>query len=306
MLKFKTLEFSDINTITNFVRDLEFYSDFNFLSLFSWSLHSQTSFAIDEDCIYISMPDYITQGLTYCFFPKSNHVNALLKFCDWLKNESIPTKFELIPEEVKDKLLESHIPDYIKLTIDEDRDSFDYVLDPGKISKSIGSEYSDFRYKIKNFNKIYGARIRLHSLDPNSQNDIFSCIDLARKWADRGIENIYYEDEIDAFSRFLYAIKNTRDLVTITIYDGDKLIAFVACEILNKERAIGHFLKYDREYKNIYYFMVYKMCEVLHAQDIKELNIEQDMGLIGLRQAKEHLRPARFLKKYSLVVLEQN
>ena len=307
MLEFKTLDFSDFDVINKYVNDLEFYSDFNFLSLFSWSLHSQTSYCIDDNCLYISLPDYITQDMSYTFFPKNNYLESFLKYCDWLTERSLPLKFSLIPQVVKEKLIDSLPLDKYSAEPIEDRDSFDYVISPTKISLALGGEFSDFRYKIKRFEKEFGDNIKIRRLNPNSDEDIVSCIGLAHKWASKDRNNpTAHDDEIDAYIRFLQAARQLDRLMTVLFTYNDEIVAFVACEVLDNNRAIGHFLKYDPAYPGIYYYMVNYVCNELHSLGVKELNIEQDLGIPGLRQAKMYLRPIRFLKKYTLSVSVKN
>jgi|GEM_PF-2504383 len=307
MLEFKTLTFSDFDTINEFVNKLEFYSDFNFLSLFSWSLHSQTSYCLDDDCLYISLPDYITQEMSYSFLAKNNYSECFIKYCEWLTRMSFPLKFNLIPQIVKEKLMDDLILTDYRVEAVKDRDSFDYVISPSKISQALGSEFSDFRYKIKRFEKEFGNNMNIRKLNTNSDKDIVSCIELANKWASKDKDNpTAHKDEIDAYIRFLHAAKRLDNLITVLFTYNDEVVAFAACELLDNTRAIGHFLKYDPAYQGIYYYVVNNICKQLYALGIKELNIEQDLGIPGLRQAKMYLRPSRLLEKYSLEVSIKN
>ena len=77
-------------------------------------------------------------------------------------------------------------------------------------------------------------------------------------------------------------------------------MAFTIDELLDDEYAIRHFMKADTSYKGIYSYIVSESAKILLESGKKYLNIEQDLGLANLRQAKKSYRPVQFLKKYTV------
>jgi hypothetical protein len=66
---------------------------------------------------------------------------------------------------------------------------------------------------------------------------------------------------------------------------------------LDKNTAGGNFLKVDYSVRNIFRYTVYQLAIKLRQDGIKEINIEQDLGIEGLRSFKKHLSPLRMLEK---------
>jgi hypothetical protein len=133
--------------------------------------------------------------------------------------------------------------------------------------------------------------------------DIKKAAALANRWANRKkLKNEVYEYELYAFNRFLLAARDV-DSLRFCAYELDgELVGLVAAEKLGNGYAIGHFLKYDPDVFGIYYHLVKAICLQLHEEKIDFINIEQDLGNPGLREAKMHLRPVNFLKKFTLEI----
>jgi len=302
MINFKTITLADAEKIQNFVKDFEPYSDFNFLSLYSWSLHSQSKYCLEDDALFIMMADYITQKPIYSFLCRNNYLEHSDNLKAWQNEHGQPQTLNLLPEVIAVPLSKSLDHHKIKYQISEDRDSYDYVVDAHKISQAKGKEYSDFRYKLSRFQKEQPRGYRQINFNPSKNSDCQKASRLAQRWARSKKDRAEtYEDETYAFNRFLFAAQHHADkLVNVAFEYRGELIAFASCEILPQRMAIAHFLKYDPGYRGIYQALVHRMCAELVANNVNLLNIEQDLGIAGLREAKTHLRPVNFLKKFSL------
>ena len=79
-----------------------------------------------------------------------------------------------------------------------------------------------------------------------------------------------------------------------------QLKAFIICEIVDQDWAIGHFWKADISYSGIYSYLMHYTSEVLTQLGISKMNIQQDLGLEGLRRFKNFMRPIARLKKYTI------
>jgi len=246
--------------------------------------------------------DYITQQNLFTFI-SDRPVDGLLAFTDWIKSKSFMMKFDLLPMFMLKDLevyLRNQSHGYI---IKPDRDAYDYVISPAKIVNAEGSEYSDYRHKIATFNRLYAESIELKDFDPNNTNDVKLAVALANRWAERKKQrNELYEDELYAFSRFLLAAKFSENLRFCAFSQDGELVGLASTEILSDKFAVGHFLKYDPAIKSIYYKLVSSMCVQLNNEGIQYLNIEQDLGIPGLREAKLKLRPIDYLEKFSLEI----
>ena len=82
--------------------------------------------------------------------------------------------------------------------------------------------------------------------------------------------------------------------------DG-KLAAFALGSLLNGDTAVIHFEKADAAYDGLY--AAINMLVLKNAfPEVKWVNREEDMGIPGLRKAKESYNPVRQVHKYEAVL----
>jgi hypothetical protein len=75
------------------------------------------------------------------------------------------------------------------------------------------------------------------------------------------------------------------------------MVGYTIAEDLGDRTVVIHFEKGIDRYKGVYQ-AVNQMFLAHNAQRFDTVNREQDMGMPGLRRAKETYHPVRFLKKY--------
>lgn len=103
-------------------------------------------------------------------------------------------------------------------------------------------------------------------------------------------------DERRAAER-LIAAWPTLDLIGTGVYDGDILFAADVQE-LAAGCAIGHLSKADVSYRGSFSLLMRSSAEYLSSLGYFELNVEQDLGIQGLRMSKLRWRPVRMVRKY--------
>lgn len=305
MLSFSTLKASDANAINKITAQLPPYSDFNFTSLYSWSLHSQTKFCIYNDCLFLILPDYVTQKPRYSFICKDNFGENFMLFVRWLRANSLPQTFHLLPEIVTKGLIPYLRENNIIHELASERDSYDYVLDTHAISQAKGKQYSDLRYKVSLFNRKWGDKVRQFQFLPHEKDHQIMAVQLAKRWSvhKQQKSNHVYQDEIDAFCRFLQVSSYNPQIFFKAFADEDHLVGLASYERVSDKYGLGHFLKFDYSHTGIFQSMLKEVCSELSSTRIGLLNIEQDLGIEGLRKAKTQLKPAFFLKKFTLRII---
>lgn len=79
----------------------------------------------------------------------------------------------------------------------------------------------------------------------------------------------------------------------------DQAIGLLLGEHLSKETFVIHFAKADLHYKGIYQYMYQHLAKDLEAK-YSFLNLEQDLGIPELRQAKHSYHPSKMCLKFRL------
>ena len=59
-----------------------------------------------------------------------------------------------------------------------------------------------------------------------------------------------------------------------------------------------HFIKADKQYEGIYTFLQSRVASEAYKQGYKYINLEQDLGIPGLKKNKLTWQPSKYLKKF--------
>jgi len=293
--EFKNLELSDKKDVENFTKKSPPYSDFNFVSMWSWNTKNETKLSELNGNLVVRFSDYLSKEIFYSFIGSNKveeTIDILTKFS--LKNKS-GSKLRLIPEDV---IREHRTGDFILIS---DNDNFDYVYDVKEFFTCEGKKYETQRNQINRFEKKY----------QNIKVEIFKDFDhvkeemllLEQSWKLNKVKQdkiLEFRSESEALRR-IFDLKHD-GLFTVCIFSDNKLVAFCVSEVLpESDYAISHFAKADISFSGIYSFLLHKTCEALIKHKVKYLNYEQDLGLVYLKNSKMAFRPVHFLKKYLII-----
>jgi hypothetical protein len=302
-LTFDKIRLDHKQKIDTFLNNFEPYSDFNFVSLYSWAIGSGVDISMSDDSIFIKLPDYITQNPVFSFLIKGNFNTELVKILKWMRDNGHPLEFKLVPEANI-----YHIRNYLESieinhSIREDKGEFDYIINVEDLFKSIGSQYQDHRYKISKLKRTWGDRLKKIEFNPRDDKHVNDAFELSKSWFNSKRTNQSMDDtELLAIDRFFKLSSRLPSIRFSALCIDNKLVAFSSYEVLSNEYAIGHFLKYVPEIRGLYDFLLHESAADLYSLGIEKINIEQDLDVQNLRSAKMHLRPCKYLKKFSVEI----
>lgn len=284
--KFTTIKIGHMELVQDFSKGFLPYSDFNFTSLYSWSINNDTQLSILDDNLVIKLPEYSTGKATYSIFGEKNvdgSVRLLLsKF----------GKLELVPEIVIDNIV-----DRGGISINEDRDSFDYVYSVANMAAMKGGGYKTKRKLIGRFNSEF-PQAKIHKINDAKYNPEIIKYLLKQWMAER-------KDDINKSSEYKAILKLIRSYKDLPVYGfiltaNDLPIGFSVLEDINPTYSVCHFQKTLRRYPNSDPFFSKEIAMFLDKKDVKYLNWEQDLGFEGMRTMKLSYKPESFLKKFTI------
>ncbi len=289
----KKLELTDKEELESYTKGFAPYSDYNFVSMFSYNTQNSIELSYLNDNLVVLFEDYITGEPVYTFLGTNNledTTRQLFKSAD-LKN--IIKLLKLIPEGNfgnGEKSIQG-------FEVTEDPDNFDYILSLEKISNLVGGEFQDKRNLRNRFHRENpDAEFRSLSLsDENIHKEIVQVFDVWAENKHKPIEETNHEKI--AIQRLLTASPSF-NLITIGIYDKNKLISFAISEKLDNQFSISHFAKANIKYKGIFEATNNALAKKLLETNCIYLNYEQDIGIENLKKSKELWRPVDYLKKY--------
>jgi hypothetical protein len=290
----RELRLADKAAIDAIVRAHPPYSDFTFINLWAWDA-GDTAVALHGGNLVVRFADYLS-GEPFYMFLGSAHPNetasVLLRLSE---REGLQVKLGLIPECVAAQL------DRKAFAVCKREDHSDYVLDLQALADCAGRKW----HRQRNF---------IHRFGRETPNARFEILDLMSVPARRAILGLFEEwrqkqdseerDSDHERAALERCIGNfAPELVAGGISIADRLIAFSIVELAPKPYAINHFEKADRwSYTGVLQNLQWHMALALRERGFRYLNIEQDLGLAGLRKSKQARRPTAFLNKFDVAL----
>jgi hypothetical protein len=179
-----------------------------------------------------------------------------------------------------------------ELKFEPDRDDWDYVYLTRDLSELSGDKYHPKRNFIARCLSKYDCRYA--SIGPREIED---CLQLQTRWC-----NLRNCNEVKGLEAENTAIKTAFEhferlnILGGAIYVDEKLEAFTLGEQLNKDTAVIHFEKANPEIEGLYQLVSQWFCQKALGK-FMFVNREQDLGVPGLRKAKESYYPHHMVEK---------
>src|SRR3989344_4189442 len=143
--EFKKLELSDKEDVEAFTKKFPPYSDFNFVSMWSWNIKDEIKISQLNNNFVVCFTDYIT-GEPFCSFLGDNKVNETAeKLIELSKKEGLEPKLKLVPEEAVNGSLEKKFEAVL------DQDTYDYIFSVSHLSKMNNWTKNSSGKNIRNF-----------------------------------------------------------------------------------------------------------------------------------------------------------
>ena len=179
------------------------------------------------------------------------------------------------------------------------RNHFDYLYDIDRLADLKGKRLQSKRNHINRFLDAYPD----WSVTPLTEAHFDACREFLNGWyeqhAEPGIEGHDYTDEAAAI-RQAFAHYDELGMEGLVLYAEDKVLAFTMGNPINETVFDVNFEKADPYIQGGYAIINREFARWIRERhpQVKLLNREDDMGLEGLRKAKESYVPDLLLEKY--------
>lgn len=240
-------------------------------------------------------------SLPYCREEDLAHYFDLLRryFNETLKK---PLKIYLADEEGLEHLKLKENPDYF---VKEEEDLKDYLYDAEGLRTLAGKKYQKKRNLVHRFLRDYEGRYRYVRYSPDRLEEVLAFLD---GWYEKrmaqdpdGMEELRYERKgireiLGGFDEMAYhcggiEVDGIPQAVSIGTYNPRERMAVISVEKANEE-VPGLYQMINQQ------FLAHEFPQA------EIVNREDDMGLPGLRKAKESYNPIGYARKY--LVLQKN
>lgn len=269
-------------------------SELTFVNFYIWRDYYDLKWTLADDClIFLSE----REGDSFAFPPVSSQprVELVERLLVWMRDEKGIDAPEIrrAGQRLVDELSGSD-----RFVCEATRDHFDYVYRSEDLGTLEGDKYRRKRNQVKQFDYYYEYRY-----EPISDDLIDQCLRLAEVWC----EQRQCEDDISLSHEFSGIEDTLNHFHELDISGGALLVddtvrAFALGEKLNKDTAVVHIEKANPDYRNIYPTMTSSYSEERWMDNVTFINREQDLGISGLRRAKESYHPDHLVKKYIITL----
>jgi hypothetical protein len=188
------------------------------------------------------------------------------------------------------------------LLIDREPERDEYILDTSRHSALEGHAYKHLRYSIRHLTEQHRGRIVVRMVDTADPSELEALearvLSMPNSSQVTGNDNGAWESA--CLLTFLHRpIGRPVQIFTIEIAGTVRGIGVFEAAI-DRDAVVFHILRTDSRYEGLVDFGVWALAQAAARQGFTELNLEEDLGIPGLRAKKQHLHPARMIKHFTM------
>jgi hypothetical protein len=262
-------------------------SELTFTNLFVWDRSEPSELSGLGETVLLQRRR-LRDGQTFLFPPLGKQpLTSIVK--TWrirnLGNYQLPPLYGLTLEESQQLSIDG-------IKVEPDRDDWDYVYLTNDLAELPGDKYHSKRNFIARCLSKHTCRYA--SIGPS---EIKECLQLQTQWC--SLRNCNLVPGLEAENTATKtAFENYEHLGLIggAVYVDDELEAFTLAEPLNENTVVIHFEKANPEIEGLYQVVNQWFC-LKELSNYRFVNREQDLGLPGLRKAKESYYPHHMVEK---------
>lgn len=272
----------------------------NFTNLFMWRKPFNIMWCIEDDILFFKATyDNETFALQPICAPE-RLFEAMDRLLEYFQQEDIPFAMTGVEESVVERL-----KDYpnAQLEFSSNRDEYDYVYNAEDLIKLSGRRFHSKKNHLNSFRKNYPSAEYV-AIDANNDSLITLCKITVNGWYKKRLaltpDDPFIGTERDAIIEILnnFGQLNLKGGAIISV---NKVMAFTFGEMLNMDTAVIHVEKADPDVNGAYTAINQAFVADAWA-DVTYINREEDMGIEGLRKAKESYRPVKMVKKFNVKI----
>ncbi len=276
---------------------VQLVGDTNFSNLFIWRSYYRPLWAQADGCLCLIARPENEEPFGLPPVGGGDRLAALEKSAQYLRQWTDRPSFRRVPEDLAQQIEGSYLP----YELVHDRDNDDYVY----LRQQLCSLGGRRMHQKKNHYNYFVSHYQFECL-PISDELLPDLLSVQEGWLATKQER----DNLSA-GQFKYELESVRELLThhrelgqwgLAIRIDGRLEAFTLGEALSQDTALVHVEKANYEIRGLYVALLSHFCRQLPEQ-IVYINREQDLGLEGLRQSKESLKPDHLRRKFVATAL---
>jgi len=279
-------------------------SDITFNNLYGWHVFFNYKVSRFEELLFIhcQLENKLIIGQPIMLSASASYTQQFASLCSFLRVYKKENGLEVVFKNISQVCLKNI--DVSGLRALSTLDSFDYVYSLSDLCELKGEKFSPKRNLIKQFQKKYS-----YSYEPLSPTNIAAAIEFA-KTISTGTATNTKDMKLYCIACILLESYNALELYGGLVFIDNKVCGLTIASIERHfeysdgifPTVVVHTENADQSYKSIYQALNNFFVSSL-PKDIVYVNREEDMGISGLRKAKQSYQPARFVEKTELTLL---
>ncbi|MBR5913483.1 MAG: DUF2156 domain-containing protein [Selenomonadaceae bacterium] len=264
-------------------------SAFNFTNFYMWRKYYQSRCVVEDDVLFVKYGNKFLQP----FCDAAQIETAVKKIVDEYKKNPAEYIFINAEKNFVEQLVK--ISD-LEFEILPQRDRFDYVYNTQNLINLSGRKYHQKKNHVNAFKKLYPTAEYVSDFTDEVKK---LCVDCLNIW--------YTERDLTEYPALpferaaIIELLDDFDFFDIKggaiILDG-KVVALSIGEQINSDTAVIHIEKADFDIKGAYAAINQKFAQTW--KDLSFINREEDLGIAGIRSAKESYRPVKMIEKFHI------
>ena len=201
--------------------------------------------------------------------------------------------FNSITENAKNKLVNLYKDKFI---IEDRDDLYEYIYNVEDLANLNGPKYYNKRNEVRSFFRKHEDSISIKVIDAS---DVDRIKELSKKWLEKDNDRMINEQLQIENKALNLAFENYSKLgiLGLAIYIGSDLAGFIIGVKLNEEYVDAMIEKGNIKYKGVYKVLNKEFSRIC-CKDYKYINLEEDLGIEGLRNMKKLYHPSHLIKKF--------
>lgn len=192
-----------------------------------------------------------------------------------------------------------------KFRFHSDEESYDYVYSIDDLADLKGKKYHGKRNHLNRFFEAYPE----HTVEPIGEGNADEVREMLKNWYDARLSENPNADLYMEQVALEKALRDYRELEMegLALRADGEIIAFTLASRLSADTFDVHFEKARSDIQGVYPAINCEFARYIRAKypEVRYLDREEDMGLEGLRRAKQSYYPHHMVKKYWACLLEE-
>ena len=256
-----------------------------------WRKYYQLRWAVEDDVLFVKYGDKFLQP----FCADENIEGSVRKIVDEYKQN--PASEYIFINAEKNFVAQLEKISDLNFEFLPQRDRFDYVYSTQDLINLPGRKYHGKKNHLNAFRSQYPSAQYVSDFTDEVKN---LCVECLNVW--------YTEHDLTEYP----ALPFERDAILELLDDfdffdikggavilGGKVVAFSIGEQINSDTAVIHIEKADFDVKGAY-AAINRQFAAFEWKDTKYINREEDLGISGIRSAKESYRPVKMIEKFHI------